>query len=600
MLTRTNWTTAVVQLLSILGAAAAIECDLYMAESTIPNAGLGIFSATERNPGDSVGYGDICIPILDLNNYHKKVWNPFNDYVWAGEVMGMKLEIESGDKEALCPGLDCAINCNLALINVAKANPIYDDGRLHRYLHPGAGAITPYHNGTTRVTRTIPQGGELFKFYGDAWFTTRRVFDSLPLSHDYPWAQHLLNTFFERVQHKDKAFKSTAYDELLVSIRSIWNSRTLNALPATFDEAIVAFEHDIGMVYQPNATRSIKWLENNGKCVDHIKPGQSTIEGAGHGAFATRDLPKGTIITGSPLHHLPVKEEFMPMFRAFHNEEDVDEKLKSEVAGQQVLLNYCFGHPQSTLLLCPYGAGVGYINHNQTRANVKVVWSKDGQTSHDATWLKKQPNEMLSTQSARLALDYVATRDIASGEELFLDYGDAWEEAWNKHIESWKQESSSENYLGAREWNNVMASSPIRTFKEVFYDPYPRNVHLRCHVDIIEDEWEPASELDWGAGEYGYECEVTERKKDVDGNHIYSVRVLTEEIDRWDTEFEGPELLDIDNVPRDAIRFFDVPFTSDLFLEGTFRHFIGLPDHLVPNVWKNRPKEAKNPQNSEL
>jgi len=95
MLTRTNWTTAVVQLLSILGAAAAIECDLYMAESTIPNAGLGIFSATERNPGDSVGYGDICIPILDLNNYHKKVWNPFNDYVWAGEVMGMKLEIES-------------------------------------------------------------------------------------------------------------------------------------------------------------------------------------------------------------------------------------------------------------------------------------------------------------------------------------------------------------------------------------------------------------------------------------------------------------------------------------------------------------------------
>lgn len=86
-----------------LSIAAAIECDLYMAESTIPNAGLGIFSAVERKPGDSVGHGDICIPILDLNNYHGHVWNPFNDYVWAGEVMGMKLEIESMDKEALCP-----------------------------------------------------------------------------------------------------------------------------------------------------------------------------------------------------------------------------------------------------------------------------------------------------------------------------------------------------------------------------------------------------------------------------------------------------------------------------------------------------------------
>jgi len=83
---------------------------------------------------------------------------------------------------------------------------------------------------------------------------------------------------------------------------------------------------------------------------------------------------------------------------------------------------------------------------------------------------------------------------------------------------------------------------------------------------------------------------------------FYSVRVLTEEIDSWDTDFEGPELLDVDNVSRDGIRFVGVPFTTDLFLEGGtfFGHFIGLPDHLVPNVWKNRPKEAKNPQNSEL
>lgn len=74
-----------------------------MAESTIPNAGLGIFSTIELHPGDAVGEGDVCIPIFDLNSHHSDPFNPFGDYVWAGEVMGMKLEVSSEDIEALCP-----------------------------------------------------------------------------------------------------------------------------------------------------------------------------------------------------------------------------------------------------------------------------------------------------------------------------------------------------------------------------------------------------------------------------------------------------------------------------------------------------------------
>jgi hypothetical protein len=150
--------------------SASAGCEVYLANSTIPNAGLGIFSAIELNPGDIVGEGDVCIPITQLYEHHKDPHNPFKDYVWAGEVMGMKLEVEGFDMEAFCPGLDAAINCNLALTNVEKANPVFDDARLHRQSHPGAGAITPYHNGTTRVERRIPAGGELFKFYGDAWY----------------------------------------------------------------------------------------------------------------------------------------------------------------------------------------------------------------------------------------------------------------------------------------------------------------------------------------------------------------------------------------------------------------------------------------------
>jgi hypothetical protein len=153
-----------------------VQCDLYMAESTIPHAGLGIFTAVPKEVGDTVGNGDICIPILEMG-WHQgsDFFNPFADYVWAGEVMGMKQEVQTLDLEAMCPGLDCAINCNLALINVGKSNPMHDSAGLHRSSSPGAGAFSPYHNGTTTVKRPIPPGGELFKYYGDSWYVIFRA-----------------------------------------------------------------------------------------------------------------------------------------------------------------------------------------------------------------------------------------------------------------------------------------------------------------------------------------------------------------------------------------------------------------------------------------
>jgi hypothetical protein len=42
------------------------QCSLYMAPSTIPHAGLGIFTGVPRYPGDSLGSGDVLIPVIDL------------------------------------------------------------------------------------------------------------------------------------------------------------------------------------------------------------------------------------------------------------------------------------------------------------------------------------------------------------------------------------------------------------------------------------------------------------------------------------------------------------------------------------------------------
>ena len=43
-------------------SASTPQCGLYLAESTIPGAGLGIFTTTEKQPGDTVGSGDVCLP----------------------------------------------------------------------------------------------------------------------------------------------------------------------------------------------------------------------------------------------------------------------------------------------------------------------------------------------------------------------------------------------------------------------------------------------------------------------------------------------------------------------------------------------------------
>jgi len=158
------------------------ECGVYLAPSTIPNAGYGIFTTGKKLEGDTIGSGDICIPIMEsylshqINNKDSNdddelpfLSSYFQHYVWNADQMGIHHLVASDDVQAFCPGLDAAVNCNIALMSIDKSTTVYEDGNLHRTKHHAAGAQSPYHNGATDVTRDIPEGGELFKFYGDTW-----------------------------------------------------------------------------------------------------------------------------------------------------------------------------------------------------------------------------------------------------------------------------------------------------------------------------------------------------------------------------------------------------------------------------------------------
>jgi hypothetical protein len=383
------------------------------------------------------------------------------------------------------------------------------------------------------------------------------------------------------------------YETIILPLRSAFGppNRLMNALPGSVDDFLIALKHDIAMTYQANATRSLEWLEENGKCVDHIEPKQSTIDGAGRGAFTKRDLPAGTIITGSPLHHIPFKETFFETYNVVVGEKGELKKGK-KIVGKQLMINYCFGHPDTSMALCPYGSGVNYINHNKTRANVKVIWANHGSTTQNDEWFTKTPMEILKDRRARLALDYVASRDIPAGEELFLDYGDAWEEAWTQLTTGWKMEHSwGDAYLNAHQWNDMFADLPLRTTDEEFYDPYPTTLHTRCHHDLVANTpvaWTKDKEWEWRLLDYGFDCDILERTRNSDNDFVYTVTFTTEPLDRWDAK--EPKEYTFNQVSRDAIKFFDLPFTTDLHLKNAFRHEIGLPDELMHDAWRNAPK----------
>ena len=161
-------------------------CNLYLAESTIPGAGLGIFTGIDLDVDDWVGYEDVLLPLVDMA-YHQRAWysknvrekkyatDPTADYAWSGPIFGVQQESSHREVSAFGPGLDSAINCNMALVNLWTNPPksTYDLAGLHRSTDPGAGAFTPYSACTKFVDHRVPAGGELFVDYGDQWFLGR-------------------------------------------------------------------------------------------------------------------------------------------------------------------------------------------------------------------------------------------------------------------------------------------------------------------------------------------------------------------------------------------------------------------------------------------
>lgn len=548
--------------------------------------------------------------------------------------------------DALCFGFGALPNSDPALWNVGMFQPVYRDASLHRSRDAGVGAFSPYHMSASPVRKWAPAGTELFKHYGNGWFEHRAHWfpPVYPLQDDWIYAQYLLTKlgyWADRVTNhthssteggsnyiihqedkpgletgsEDSSLFADAYNLILTLKYNYWYSRTLHTFPDNVDLARMTLQHyqgDLGAAMrQPSAIRPISWLQQYGRCQDHIRPGRSTIYSAGHGAFAARSLSAGTILSTSPLHHMPDRS-FLTM-SLLQQDPKTNQWLRNNgtVVGYQLGLNYCFSHPESTVLLCPYGAGVNFINHapsdatitahaaSHPLANVRIQWASDFTAGHNHTMVQEGTlDDLAQIAKPILSFDYVVTRDIVEGEELFLDYGVDWVRAWDKHEHQYVPPANAPTYQSARYWNQQQqlwnSSSVLRTESEQQYDPYPRHLELRCHEELINAndnarlrEWVWV----WEPQHMGVPCRILNRTVVGTDQYEYTVQLTVPNYQQanhpTDSSSSATSIL---TIPRSALSFLDQPLSTDLRLPQTFRHWIGIPDFLFPEQWKNQKR----------
>ncbi|CAJ1958204.1 unnamed protein product [Cylindrotheca closterium] len=570
------------------------KCGLFLAPSSIPNSGLGMFAGHGGiSENATIGDGDVIIPFFEMEFHNqlksKKHRNDFlwDEYVWASHTFpGAEQETEDlEDAEFACPGIGSAANSYLALKNVLDQGVSLglgtDPGS------PGAGAHSPYHNRYFTATEDIPEGGEVWMDYGPAYFKSRvNEYGYIPLPESYPVADDLLIDYQEMrfVDCNSSDISNQTWEELyqtILDFAPIWRtSRVLHALPTNASK-IEDILNDGGTTYRDYdaSRRDLAWLDEHGQCMDNIKTGMMSQESphAGRGALANRFIPAGGLVTPAPLIHIGDMDELKMYQRTTIKKARFESKVVPDMNGPttyQLILNYCFGHMDSTLLLCPYGLLTALINHSSKNANTRIVWSD---AMRRKEWLEEPIDEFADESIAGLQFDFVALRDIQEDEEILIDYGDEWEQAWQEHMQN---HQPRDGYIPAFELNQRLNEIEFRTLDE---RPYSDDgIQLRCRIQHARQCFSPRSEH---LKKDSIACAIIEKL----GENKYTVKVLEDGVDD-DLQLE---------MPADAFFFVDLPYQRHHFSFQAFRHAMMIPDDMFPDVWKSRTGDDKREAGSQ-
>jgi hypothetical protein len=178
-------------------SSSSSTCGWYLAESTIPGAGLGAFAGREYQRMDIVGdvQGEQVIPIVDLH-FHQGSHSSrsaddeeedeeaeddrlfdkdtffflWDNYTWtANEMQGDREGYDNMEMASF--GFGAVPNCAMDFVNIDESEVTWSTAQgLHRSKDPGVGGFTTVHSRKAAANQYIPMGHEIFVTYGSAWY----------------------------------------------------------------------------------------------------------------------------------------------------------------------------------------------------------------------------------------------------------------------------------------------------------------------------------------------------------------------------------------------------------------------------------------------
>lgn len=151
-------------------------CRWYLAESAIPNGGLGVFTGIGLHRDDTVGVPDICIFVSDPPDH----WTHLRSHTYgSGSFFG---QYEGDQSRAACEGFATTYNTVPdRMVNTRLVSPVLaTTAGLHRASSPGAGSITHHYGVHGQATDTIAAGSELTVNYGDWDFAADPLHPAMP------------------------------------------------------------------------------------------------------------------------------------------------------------------------------------------------------------------------------------------------------------------------------------------------------------------------------------------------------------------------------------------------------------------------------------
>jgi hypothetical protein len=379
---------------------ASSTCGLYLAissTSTVKSTIWGLYAGRDIPKQSSIGSPDVGIhmPYIRANSYiaeldeeeegeehHQQtvlsnIVHFFESFFWVADTVGARFEVDGppgkGSISAV-PGAGV-----LAAYNPKRTNANWNITAIyHRppttststetntgLAHPNRGAISPFYNVQVISTSDIPAGSEVFMEFGDAWREQEENAEEDLTKEDYTRVDETVEqmiAFFEKhkesldVDSKNEIYSFLIKDVMKAALGASKARRIASILPPKPDELHKVRDGGGSLAYSdPSAQRSIEWLQTYGLCVDNIRAGTSTVPNAGQGAFATRTIPKDGLVAPVPVTHI-VDKAVLDMHELEVSEEDGEQvRASDEVITQQLMINYCYGHPKSTMVFFPVG-----------------------------------------------------------------------------------------------------------------------------------------------------------------------------------------------------------------------------------------------------